>query len=176
MRNAIGGMVAAALAIVTGCAGGKTEPAAHTEQAGETHPCMMQAGGENLIRVSVSGETHCEPSDGHLHLWTKEYHGDIWLARGRKTVDEAAEIVGQTIHDEFRNFKQNAAADTRVAGVPAKRIAGIGVEADDGDPGRADVVVFKLGDNVFIACVHGEHLTAADADWLMAILNTAHRP
>ena len=63
-----------------------------------------------------------------------------------------------------------------IAGTPARRMMGTGTEADDGDPGDADVIVFKTGENYFIACTHAESLQAAAQEWMLHIVQTAKAP
>jgi hypothetical protein len=64
-----------------------------------------------------------------------------------------------------------------IAGAPAKHIIGPGNEADDGDPGNAEVVLFVVGGRVFAGCVHGEFDDASRArPAMMAVLQTAHAP
>ena len=64
-----------------------------------------------------------------------------------------------------------------VADAPAKHVMGRGVEADDFDPGTADVVIFTAGKTVFAACVHGEGNDAArEREPMLAVLETAKGP
>jgi hypothetical protein len=49
-------------------------------------------------------------------------------------------------------------------------------EADDGDAGAADVIAFKVGDHVFVACDHGESLDPMGQQWLLTLVQTAQMP
>ena len=54
---------------------------------------------------------------------------------------------------------------------------GKGAEADDGDPGAAEVVIFTVGKHVFVACVHGEKNEAAKrSPYMLALLKSAKAP
>jgi hypothetical protein len=65
--------------------------------------------------------------------------------------------------------------DLVIAGAPAKHVTGSGNEADDGDPGNAEVVFFVAGGRVFAGCVHGEADDSSKARAaMMTVLNTAH--
>jgi hypothetical protein len=77
---------------------------------------------------------------------------------------------------EFKNFKSNQTSELTIAGSPAKRMVGDGEEADDGDPGKADVIVFKVGDHVFVACDHGETINETGQQGLLTLVQTAHMP
>ena len=78
------------------------------------------------------------------------------------------------IKSEFLKFKTNMVMDMIVAGSPAKHVTGSGNEADDGDPGNAEVVLFTVGGHVFAGCVHGEADDASKARAaMMTVLRTA---
>jgi len=67
--------------------------------------------------------------------------------------------------------------DMLVAGAPAKHVTGSGNEADDGDPGNAEVVLFVVRGRVFAGCVHGEFDDASRARApMLAVLRTAQAP
>lgn len=99
----------------------------------------------------------------------------IWTV-DEPTVDAAVAKVPHILKPEFVAFHQTAAEDTTVAGVPARKLTGTGTEADDGDPGDAEIVVFAMGRHVFVACVHGEGIPAYKRDLMMSALATAHAP
>jgi hypothetical protein len=102
---------------------------------------------------------------------------NLWVVDKDRTPEEAVACVPDIIKPEFKDFKPGDTKATMVAGVPAKLLAGGGVEADDGDEGNAEVVLFALGGRVFAACVHGEgEAPAMRRDFMMAILQTAKVP
>ena len=120
-------------------------------------------------KVTVTGEhTVVQATNLTLHLWP---------VSGVQSPSEALPRVPELIKGEFINYKPSATNDLTIAGVPAKHVLGKGNEADDGDPGGAEVVLFAVGKHVFAACVHGEFDDAARASKpMMAVLQTAKAP
>lgn len=135
----------------------------------------MQSGGANVLRLTTSADCKCAAKDGSLKINAPQFEVEVWLAPA-KTVDEATASVDKQIVDEFKDFKAESTTDLTIAGAPAKRLVGPGHEADDGDPGAADLIVFKLGDHVFVACTHGEKLTPIGQQGLLTIVQTARVP
>lgn len=185
MRTSIGGSIVLTLAALTvGCGSHgsnsndakSSTPAVDTSKSMTGKTCTLQAGGKNVLMVMAAADITCTPKEGSLTLKGHGNQLDIWLVSGAKTVDDAIAKVPDQIKSEFKDFKAKSTTDVTVAGNPGKRIMGAGTEADDGDPGTADVVVFKAGDNVFVACVHGEHIPADAPAWMMTILGTAKAP
>lgn len=182
MRSFMNGLIWAVLAAMAGgrAAGqdAKSDPQAGTRpgKAEDAKTFVMQSGGHDVLRLTAPAKTNGTPKDGWLHLWSQDHRADVWLVRGAKTVEDAAGRVAQEIKGEFKDFKATGTTDLTVAGKPAKRLTGAGVEADDGDPGSADVIVFKTGESIFVACAHGEHLAPADGLWMLTILQTAQTP
>ncbi len=136
----------------------------------------MQSGGHDVLQLTVPADTECVDKDGSLKLSSQHRNVQFWLVKGAHTVDEAVGRVSQDITDEFKNLKVTKTTDLTIAGTPAKRQEGSGEEADDGDPGKADVIVFKMGEHIFVACVHGEALNAAAQEWMLSLLQTAKGP
>lgn len=180
MRIIVSGLVLAAfVAMTSGCAsstGTKAGTQAGTRTAVDTKACVMQSGGRDVLRLSVSADAMCTSKDGALHIESHERHVHIWLVGGARTVDEAVGRVDQVIKSEFKDFRATGTTAPTIAGTPAKRLTGPGTEADDGDPGDADVLVFKTGDHVFVACTHGESLSSAARQWLLTVVQTAQAP
>ena len=133
----------------------------------------MQSGGRDVLRLTLPPDAGCTLNDGWLHLWSHDRYVDVWLVRGATSVDEAVARVPQEIRHEFEKFKPTTTTALTVSGTAATRIVGTGVEADDGDAGDADVIVFKLGQHVFVACTHGEGLSAASQEWMLTLVQTA---
>ncbi len=135
-----------------------------------------------MLKLTAPAGTESVAKDGSLKLDAPKYIAEVWLVSGAKTVDEAMGKVSSQIVSEFKNFKPNQTTDLTVAGSPAKRMVGAGQEADDGDPGKADVIVFKVGDHVFVGCYHGEDLSdegqqglfSAGADGASAVVVCQH--
>jgi hypothetical protein len=121
---------------------------------------VMQSGGVNVLKLATPADIKCQAGDGTLHFNAAQYEVEFWLVPGVKTVDDAVGQVSTQI----------------VAGAPAKRLVGAGHEADDGDPGDADVIVFKVGDHVFVACNHGESLNPVGQQGMLTLVETAQAP
>jgi hypothetical protein len=124
--------------------------------------------------LATGPDVNCARADGRLHLEAHNHHFDVWMVAGARTVDEAVSHISAQIKDEFKDFKSTSTTPLTIAGSPAERLMGSGAEADDGDPGTADVVVFKAGEHVFIACTHGEDLSADAQQWMLTTLQSAH--
>ncbi|MEO6785236.1 MAG: hypothetical protein ABI318_03795 [Chthoniobacteraceae bacterium] len=102
------------------------------------------------------------------HLWIY-----LWHVPNAKTVADAVPRVATIIKSEFTDFTLTDSKNLKVAGNEAKHLFGKGAEADDGDPGTAEVVIFTDGKHVFAACVHGERDEAAkERPDLLNILKT----
>ncbi len=91
---------------------------------------------------------------------SKEMILDLWVVPKAKTVAEAITTLDDVIKSEVLKFNPTSSEAITVADSEGKHLMGKGVEADDQDPGTADVVVFSVGKTVLVACVHGEGETA----------------
>jgi hypothetical protein len=183
MRRFQIGATTIAVSMILGCGvhhlpGNSDKSGLHPERKVDAHgiACVMQSGGRDVLRLSVAPDTKCKASDGAIDLVSHDQHIYFWMVKGAKSVNDVIGRVPERIKDEFRDFNADSTTDITVARSPMKRLVGSGTEADDGDPGRADVVVFQAGENVFVACVHGEHLDAAQQQWMTTILQTAQAP
>ncbi|HTQ38973.1 MAG TPA: hypothetical protein VMJ32_08090 [Pirellulales bacterium] len=155
-----------------------TPPSAapQAENAADTKDFVMQSGGANVLKLTAPGGTKCVAEDGELKFDAPKFYVEVWLASGAKSVEEAVENVSSQIVSEFKNFKPDQTTELTIARSPAKRMVGVGEEADDGDPGKADVIVFKVGERVFVACNHGESLNDAGQQGLLTLVQTAQMP
>ena len=167
--------------IMSGCGssmGTSTAPAAGQadQVAADTKAWVMQSGGTNVLRLTTSADCKCAANDGSLKINAPQFEVEVWIVPGAKTVDEAMRSVGAQIVDEFKDFKADSTTDLTIAGSPAKRLVGPGHEADDGDPGAADLIVFKVGYHVFVACTHGEKLTPLGQQGILTMVQTAQMP
>jgi len=136
----------------------------------------MQADGRDVLRVTLPAGAKCIAKEDFFRVYTRMQRVDIWSVDGATTCDAAAARAGELIQDEFVDFAAESVTDETIAGSPGKLVAGTGSEADDGDPGRADVAVFKIGDDVLVALSHGEHQKPADLRWMLDLVQTARRP
>ena len=176
MRLFINGAVLATLVMVG--RGPATPTYAHTDKDGDTKACVMQFDGHDVLQLTVPADAMIRPKDGFLDVRSKSpsHEVEIWLARDAKTVDEAVGRVSEVIKGEFKDLKVTKSTDLTIAGTAAKRQVGAGAEADDGDAGQADVIVFKMGERIFVACTHGEKLDAGDHEWLLTLVQGAKGP
>jgi hypothetical protein len=140
---------------------------------------ILTAAGRSVLQLTLPPGAKSVATDGALTVSDVEGHlyFYVWVANQTHSVHATVAGVGDVIKGEFRDLKVTSTKDLTVAGSPAKQLAGTGSEADDGDPGHAEVVVFKVGDKVFVACIHGEGLPTARArDFMMTTLQTARLP
>jgi hypothetical protein len=172
-------MACLVLGILAAAIGGCASDAAHPADSAKdqkTNTCAIQAGGQDVLRLTIPAGATCTHTEGKVVLKSDYRHVEIWLVRGARSVDEVVGRLKQELVEEFKGFEPKSTASLSVAGQPARRLLGDGTEADDGDPGHADVVVFTAGGRVFIACAHGETLFPEAQDMMMAALRTAQAP
>lgn len=166
--------------VVAGCASGDRKGGAAGGGGAAPGPgekvCVMTAGGRDVLRVMMPRDAECTATEGELRTKAHDRYVELWLAPGAPTVGEGVERAGKVIESEFEDFKATESSEMVVAGSPAKLVKGKGTEADDGDPGSAEVVVFTAGGRVFIACAHGESLSPKDEEWLMAVVGRVGAP
>jgi hypothetical protein len=117
--------------------------------------------GDASLKLTVPKDTEVTKKKDRTILHAKGLFIYLWEVPGAKTVAEAAPQAGKIIKSEFVEFAAGETKIINVAGHEAKHLMGKGEEADDNDPGTADVVIFTDGKHVFAACVHGEKDEAA---------------
>lgn len=142
----------------------------------DTKEYVMQSGGESVLKVSAPAKSRGSAKDGFLRIGLRNHDFEIWLVSGVQTIDEASRRIGEVIREEFTNFRQTSMMPLKIDSGIATQMVGKGNEADDGDDGEAEVVVFKVGDRVFIACTHGEDLTPLAREELLTLVKTAKKP
>lgn len=153
-----------------------TPSASATNTTADAKTYTMQSGGRNILQITGPANLRPKAGDGSLDLDGPQYEVEFWLVPGAQSLDAATNRITPLIADQFKDFKPDHTTSLAVAGAPAKRIHGTGHEADDGDPGEANVIVFKLGNRVFVACHHGEVLTPAGEQALDTLVQTAQNP
>ena len=116
--------------------------------------------GDITLKMTVPKDTEITKKPSRTILHAKGLWIYLWKTDA-KTVAEAVPQTGKIIKSEFVEFAPGETKDIKVAGHDAKHLTGKGAEADDNDPGSADVVIFTDGKHVFAACVHGEKDEAA---------------
>jgi hypothetical protein len=137
----------------------------------------LLADGKAALALLVPTAAKITSSNNYVNIHTTNMSLHIWAVTGAKTVDDAVPRVGEIIKSEFIKFTITSTKDLVIGGAPARHVIGPGNEADDGDPGNAEVVFFVVGGHVFAACVHGEFDDAARSRApMMTLLQTAHAP
>ncbi len=178
MRTLLSGLLLVmATGAMCGCSNMNTKTAAtRAVNAEDAKAWVMQSGGVDVLKITAPPAIKCTPGDGTLHFNAGQYEVEFWLVPGAKTVDDAVGHVSTQIASEFKDFKPDQTTELTVAGSPAKRLVGGGHEADDGDPGDADVIVFKVGEHLFVACNHGESLNPVGQQGMLTLVQTAQLP
>ena len=115
----------------------------------ENKPAIQMTVPKDATITTKGDKTTIETKDLKLRMY-------LWRVPGAQTVDAVIPLVGTVIKSEFLEFKLESTTTLQVAGHEARHLKGKGEEADDNDPGGAEVVVFTDGTNFFAACVHGE--------------------
>jgi len=135
------------------------------------------ANGSPVLGLTVPQSATVTTKQEKTEIKTKEMTLYIWAIPTVKTVDEGTAQIPNVISREVVQFVATNTNTIMVAGAIAKHLIGRGVEADDYDPGTADVIVFTTGKAVFAACVHGEGNDAArEREPMLAVLKTAKLP
>jgi hypothetical protein len=138
----------------------------------------MTDGNKDVLRVLVPAGADCDVYVNHMFVGTRDGKVNIWLVPGAANIDEAVRQVPQKIDSEFKEFKATSTKTINVHASPnqAIRIMGSGVEADDYDPGTADVIVFQRGEHIFIACTHGEALHDSAQALMLSLVEGSTAP
>ncbi len=138
---------------------------------------MLSVDGKPALVLQVPSVARVASSNGYVNIRTTNMSLHVWAVSDAKTANDALPRAADLIKSEFIKFKTTASMDMTIAGAPAKHITGSGNEADDGDPGNAEVVLFVVGGHVFAGCVHGEFNDASRARApMMVVLKTAQAP
>lgn len=147
---------------------------AHAQE--KTPVYTVSVGTKPVLQLQIPGKVTVTPTPEKTTLQSTNMFLHIWVVEGAADVAAGVAKVNDVIKGEVLKFKPGAATDLTVAGAPAKQLYGPGVEADDGDDGHADVVVFTTGGKVFVACVHGEKLADDERKAMLAALQTIRAP
>ena len=133
--------------------------------------------GKAVATLRVPADAKVTVKEGKTIVDTKELTLYVWVVAKAKTVADAVPLVDEVIKSEFKDFAVDQTKTLTLAGAEARQIMGHGKEADDNDPGTADVVLFTVGKRVLAACVHGEEQAAArQRPAMLAMLKTAKAP
>ena len=137
----------------------------------------ISEGGAPVLSLSVPAGSKVYPTPSKTTIVATNMYLYIWTVSGAQTTAEALSRLPTVIQDNVLDFKAEQTNDLLVAEAPAIHLIGSGVEADDGDPSTADVVVFTAGPRAFVACVHGEHNDASrERQPMLEALRTAKTP
>ena len=137
----------------------------------------IAAGGRPALILRVPESAEVGTKGEKTTIQTKSLRIYIWAVPGASTVAEVVPRVGEIIKSEFLEYIVESSESLKVAGREALLLMGKGEEADDNDPGTADVVIFSEGSEVFAACVHGEGREAAkERPDLLKVLGSVARP
>jgi hypothetical protein len=138
----------------------------------------MSDGRRDVLRIAVPAGADCDVYQGHIFVGTRAGKVNIWLVPDAATLDEAARMVPRKIDSEFKEFKTTSTTTLIIPGekTPATRLLGSGVEADDYDPGTADVIVFGRAGRIFIACTHGENLHDSAQQLMLRLVQSSTAP
>jgi hypothetical protein len=147
MTTVLSSVVVLLFATVAAAADMKTVTIAHQGAAVMTIAAPQDA----KVTTAKEKTTIAVKPDRYLYLW---------VVPKAKTITEAIAGLDDLIKSEVLKFNATSTRTVTVAGSEGKHLMGKGLEADDQDPATVDVVVFKVGHTVLVACVHGEQDTA----------------
>jgi hypothetical protein len=140
----------------------------------EDKQITVAAGGKPALQLTVPKDAKITPKGDKTFIQANSVSVYLWHIPKAKSVADVAGSVADVIKSEFVNLVVGETKNLKVLGHEAKEIMGKGAEADDNDPGSADVVIFTDGKNIFAACVHGEGDHAAkEHPELMKVLESA---
>ena len=145
--------------------------------AAQETSATLSLAGQPVLGFKVPSAAKITSTNGYLHIETSNLSLHVWAVTNATTISDAVPRAADIIKSEFVKFKPASTMDMTIAGSPAKHVIGPGNEADDNDPGNAEVVFFTVGGKVFAACVHGEADDASKArPAMMTVLRTAYAP
>lgn len=137
----------------------------------------LSVDGKPALVLQVPAAARVTSSNAYVNIRATNMSLHVWAVPNAGSAADAAPRVAEIIKSEFIKFKTTANMDMVIAGAPAKHVTGSGNEADDGDPGNAEVVLFVVRGHVFAGCVHGEFDDASRARApMLAVLRTAQAP
>jgi hypothetical protein len=144
---------------------------------GQTTTVTLLVNAKPALALTAPADAKVTSSNGYVNIRTTNMSLHVWAVPNAATAKDALPLAADLIKSEFIKCGTTVVEDIVVAGAPAKHVLGSGNEADDGDPGNAEVVLFAVGTRVFAGCVHGEFDDASRARApMMTLLQTAHSP
>ena len=145
--------------------------------AGPEQTVTISSGKTPVLQLKTIGKTDVTPIGNKTVVHTPDMFLHIWPQPKDATIKNTIDNISTIIKGDFTNFKPQNAKLLKLGRNTVKLIAGPGVEADDGDDGNAEVAIFKVGDRVFVACIHGEGpVEKAEHNAMLAAIKSAHKP
>ena len=149
----------------------------HLTAIAETQEITIPAGAVPALKLEIPKDAKATTRGDKTSILLRDAWVYLWVVPTAKTIAEAVPQTATIIKSEFTDFKLTETKHLPIAGHDADHLFGKGLEADDGDPGAAEVVIFTVGTHVFAACVHGESGEAAKKrPDMLAILKSAKAP
>ena len=143
----------------------------------ELQQITIHAGNAPVLKLEIPKDAKATTQGNKTSILLKTAWVYLWAVPTVKTLTEAVPQTATIIKSEFTDFKLSETQPLSIAGHDAKHLFGKGFEADDGDPGSAEVIIFTIGNQVFAACVHGENTEAAKkSPEMLTILKSAKAP
>jgi len=149
----------------------------HVTAFGEDQVITITAGNAPALKLEIPKDAKATTKGTKTAFLLTTAWVYVWSVPSAKTIAEAVPQAATIIKSEFTDFVLTDTKHLTVAGHDADHLFGKGAEADDGDPGAAEVVIFTVGKHVFAACVHGEKNEAAQRrPEMLTLLKTAKAP
>ena len=144
--------------------------------AGERTVTVMADKTPALV-LTAPAAAEVTPWKGKTVIHTTNMFLNVWLVPEAKTLNDVQARLDDVIKGDVLKFVASATNQLTVAGSPALHLSGKCVEADDGDAATADIVIFSVGNHIFVAYVHGEDNAASrERDPMLKMLQTAKSP
>ena len=138
-------------------------------------PILVKDGATVLsLDIPTTWKVWTDPANARIDIPEKHPHLEVVTIPGATSLDQADADLAKKIEGSVTHFKVAKTEALTIAGQPAQRSIGTGLEADDGDPSLAEVVAFTVNGSWYLLIAHGEGDGAEKrrAD-LTAVLNTA---
>lgn len=159
-------------------AAGAAKPAGGSVEKAKAISVTVKAGDQSVMKMTVPDGTTVSYDGPKVIIngteWSQRFF--IWKVSDGENLAPATAQVPTLIQSEFKNFTVTSTTDTTVGPLKGLQLKGTGVEADDGDPGTAEVILFVFNNQVFAACAHGEEMPPARVDFMITSLSTITRP
>jgi len=139
----------------------------------KTHKVTITNDKKPIFQLTTTGRTEVTPFGDKTVVQTPEMFLHIWIQKEGASVTGTIARVASVITNDVEEFKAKKQHQVKLGQLQGTLISGSGVEADDGDDGTAEVVVFKVGGRVVVACIHGERMGKAEHKAMLKTLSTA---